>query len=67
MLAVRFFHAELKNGETIPIQATVEGMAPATSPYTWDADFMDMPAPATWNGKTLNLDIQGAAFRIQHA
>lgn len=60
-LAVRFAQADLKNGETIPIRATIEGIASPEYTYLSDNDYGDMPTPPAWNGKTLNLDIMGAA------
>jgi hypothetical protein len=56
-LALRFTKAELKSGESVPIKATIVGMAVQTfSPM----DGIPNPVVNTWNDQTLQVDQIGA-------
>jgi hypothetical protein len=58
-LALRFSQANLKDGKSIPIVATIVGIAP---PQRNDGAFdtNDVAPPESWDGKTLQSDIVGA-------
>jgi hypothetical protein len=58
-LAVRFTQANLKDGKSIPIVATIFGIAPpARNDGAFDPN--DVAQPGTWDGKTLQSDVVGA-------
>jgi hypothetical protein len=51
-LALRFTEAKLKNGKTVPIKATIMGVAPPSySYYSYDSASLN-----GWDGKTMQLD-----------
>ena len=58
-LALRFTKADLKDGKTLPISATIMGIAPPEYGSAWDGG-NTQAAPSPWNGKTLQLDQVGA-------
>ena len=62
-LALDFAKAELKNGKTVPIQATVIGISKPEYGSAWDGGAVQ-PPPAAWNGKTLQVDQIGAVSGV---
>lgn len=58
-LALNFTTADLKNGKTIPISATIMGIAPPQYGAAWDGG-ATQAAPGRWNGQVLQLDQVGA-------
>jgi len=58
-LAVRFTQANLKDGKSIPIVATIVGIAPPKS-NDGAFDTNGVAPPKTWDGKTLQSDVVGA-------
>jgi hypothetical protein len=54
-LAVRFTEATLKNGQTVPIKATIVGLY-RPGELTNNADDLSEQIPNTWNDGTLDLD-----------
>lgn len=56
-LVLRFTRAELGNGKTIPIHATIMGISAPQSGYYEDSSYQ---MPLAWNGKTLQMDEIGA-------
>jgi hypothetical protein len=58
MLALRFSQAQLKDGKTIPIQATIIGVGQPASTDSWDQSAGGAP-PDAWNGKALQIDVVG--------
>lgn len=51
-LALRFTEAKLKDGKTVPIKATIMGVAPPSySYYNYGNE-----SPNSWDGKTMRLD-----------
>jgi len=59
-LALRFTTADTKNGQSIPIVATIMGVAPPPDGFVWDASDAT-PPPQQWDGTTLRVDELGAA------
>lgn len=59
-LALRFTKADLKSGKMIPIDATIMGIAAPEYGAGWDGGGNGVAAPDAWNGKTLQLDQEGA-------
>jgi hypothetical protein len=57
-LALRFTRAQLKDGKTIPIQATIFGVAPPSTSDSWDHSDGEA-APEPWNGSALQVDDVG--------
>lgn len=55
-LALRFTQANLKDGKSIPIVATIVGIAPPANEGYLGED----PPPAPWDGRSLQADIVGA-------
>jgi hypothetical protein len=56
-LALRFTQASLKDGKTIPIEATIVGIS---QPYdNLSGSTSDEAPPSEWNGKSLQFDIDG--------
>ncbi len=53
-LALRFTQADVNDGKVIPIQAAIMGTAEPD--YSVYSDYMSVPAPSAWNGKTLRFD-----------
>ncbi len=62
-LALNFTTADLKNGKTIPIDATIMGIAPPQYGAAWDGG-ATQAAPNRWNGKELQLDEIGAVSGV---
>lgn len=58
-LALNFTTAHLKNGKTIPIDATIMGITPPEYGAAWDGG-ATQAAPGRWNGQVLQLDEVGA-------
>ncbi len=58
-LALRFTQANLKDGKTIPIVATIVGIAPPAV-YEGGVNVGDVVPPEPWDGKTLQSDVIGA-------
>jgi hypothetical protein len=57
-LALKFTQAQVKGGKTIPIEATIIGIAPPSDSTAWDGS--DAPAPPDpWNGSALQVDDVG--------
>jgi hypothetical protein len=54
-LALKFTQAELKSGKTLPIEATIVGIAPPSDSYSWDGSDAQA-APDPWNGNSLQVD-----------
>jgi hypothetical protein len=54
-LALKFTQAELKNGKTIPIEATIVGISPPSDSSAWDGSDAQAP-PDPWNGSALQVD-----------
>jgi hypothetical protein len=57
-LALQFTEAQLKDGKTIPIQATIVGISAPASSESWDYSAGGAP-PDEWNGQALQVDDQG--------
>jgi hypothetical protein len=57
-LALRFTQAQLKDGKTIPIRATIVGVAAPATSDSWDHSDTEAP-PDLWNGKSLQVDDEG--------
>jgi hypothetical protein len=57
-LALKFTQAELKGGKTIPIAATIVGIAPPSDSSSWDGSAGQAP-PDPWNGSALQVDDVG--------
>jgi hypothetical protein len=51
-LILRFTQADMKNGKTVPIVATIMGVS---QPSSWELGD-NTASPETWNGTTLNID-----------
>ena len=63
-VAVRFTDARLKDGKSIPIIATIIGVAPPEDGFTLDyADQDTVPMP--WDGKVLEVDDVGAVSHVE--
>jgi hypothetical protein len=58
LLALRFTQAQLKDGKTIPIQATIVGVAAPATSDSWDQTSGGAP-PDPWNGKAMQIDVVG--------
>jgi len=58
-LALRFTQANLKDGKSIPIVATIVGIAPPAT-YEGGINVGDVASPEPWDGKTLQSDVIGA-------
>jgi hypothetical protein len=58
ILALRFTQAQLKDGKTIPIQATIVGVAPPMTTDSWDQGAGEA-VPDPWNGSALQIDVVG--------
>ena len=58
VLALRFTQAQMKNGKTIPIEATIIGVAPPATTDSWDYSAGGAP-PDPWNGKAMQIDEVG--------
>jgi hypothetical protein len=58
-LALRFTQANLKDGKSIPIVATIVGIAPPST-YEGGINVGDVTPPDPWDGKTLQSDVIGA-------
>lgn len=65
-LALRFTQAKLKNGQTVPIKATILQMDPHASDVSMAYSDQDNLANETglWNGHTLRVDQIGALHNI---
>jgi hypothetical protein len=58
-LALRFVDAKLKDGTSIPITATIVGVAPPANGIAWDNSDQNEP-PAPWNMNVLKVEEIGA-------
>lgn len=56
-LALRFTEAKLKDGKTVPIEATIAAVA---GPANNDSGYVGVDAPPAWTGTSLVIDEQGA-------
>ncbi len=63
-LALRFTQADLKSGKTIPIEATIVGVAPPETQDDAQAELMYNAPPNRWDGRTLAFDVNGALSGI---
>jgi hypothetical protein len=65
-LALRFTQAQLKNGQTVPIHATILQVEPRTSNLSMAYSHEDNLANETglWNGHTLRVDQIGALRNV---
>lgn len=57
-LALRFTKAVMENGKSVPIVATIAGIAPPA--YGVATDYSDDVPPDPWNASELKLDVIGA-------
>lgn len=57
MLALRFTQADLKDGKTLPIKATIVDLSPGQSDYSELMDAANNPIP--WDRKTEKVDAIG--------
>lgn len=64
-LALRFTQADLKNGQTIPIQATIVAVSPPQTENTATAEMLYNAPPDPWDGKTLVFDEPSALSNIE--
>ena len=60
-LALEFTQAKLKDGKTIPIQATIVGIS---GPDEGGGDFGVNPGPPAWNGTSLRYDDIGVMSHV---
>jgi hypothetical protein len=58
-LALRFTQANIKDGKSVPIVATIVGIAPPST-HEGGINIADAPPPDPWDGKTLQADVIGA-------
>ncbi len=63
-LALRFTQADLKNGQTIPIQATIVGVTPPATQGDAQAEMLYNAPPDSWDGQTVSFDVNGALSGI---
>jgi hypothetical protein len=57
LLALRFTQADLKSGKTIPIEATIVGVAPPNDNLSVSSS--GQAPPDEWDGKSLQVDVTG--------
>jgi hypothetical protein len=62
-LALQFTQAQLKGGKTIPIEATIVGVAPPADSTSWDGTAGQAP-PDPWNGSALQVDQIGVLHHV---
>jgi hypothetical protein len=56
-LALRITQADLKDGKSIPIEATIVGIAPPKDNFSLST--AEEESPTSWNGTTLAFDVEG--------
>ncbi len=61
-LALRFTQADLKSGKTIPIEATIVGIAPPAD-NLGDSSNYQMP-PSAWDGTNTQFDVIGVLSNV---
>ncbi len=62
ILTLRFTQADLKNGNKIPIKATIVGLYAGVNPYT--ATYNQVEMPNYWTPKTLRVDQINALHNV---
>jgi hypothetical protein len=62
-LALRFTQAQIKSGKTVPIEATIVGIAPPSDSTSWDGTDVQAP-PDPWNGSALQVDQIGVLHNV---
>lgn len=63
-LALRFTQADLKNGQTIPIEATIVGVAPPETEDNASAEMLYNAPPDSWDGRTVSFDVNNALSNV---
>lgn len=63
-LALRFTQADLKNGKTIPIEATIVGVTPPATQDDAQAEMLYNAPPDSWDGQTVSFDVNNALSGI---
>jgi len=63
-LALRFTQADLKNGKTIPIEATIVGVTPPATQDDAQAEMLYNAPPDSWDGRTVSFDVNNALSGI---
>ena len=61
-LALRFTQADLKSGKTIPIEATIVGVAPPVD--NLGDSLSEQVPPSPWNGKAMQFDMTGVLSNV---
>ena len=63
-LALRFTQADLKNGQTVPIEATIVGVAPPATEDDASAEMLYNAPPDAWDGRAVSFDVNDALSGI---
>jgi hypothetical protein len=63
-LALQFTQAQLKGGQTIPIEATIVGVTPPATQDDAQAEMLYNAPPESWDGRTVSFDVNNALSGI---